>query len=322
MSKANKNENKNKNKGVHRPVMLQEVLRLLDPRPDGVYVDATVGAGGHAYEIAKRLEPGRGLLIGLDWDEEMLAHAQARLAPFADRVRLLQRNFRELEAVLDELGISQVDGVLFDLGVSSLHFDRPERGFSFRHPGPLDMRMDRRRTVTAADLVNEASREELERIFKEYGEERWAGRIATAIVKARERRRIETTDQLVEVILEALPASARRSRIHPATRVFQALRIAVNEELENLKHGLEAAFRRLKPGGVLIVISFHSLEDRIVKRFFRERAGKRPQPLGLPPARDATKEAELLGLFRPAPQEVAENPRARSAKLRALRKLP
>ncbi len=301
--------------------MLQEVLRLLAPRPDGVYVDATVGAGGHAYEIAKRLEPGRGLLIGLDWDEEMLAHARERLAPFADRVRLLRRNFRELEAVLDELGVAQVDGVLFDLGVSSLHFDRPERGFSFRHPGPLDMRMDRRANKTAAEIVNKASREELAKIFKEYGEERWAARIAEAIVQTRERRRIETTDQLVEVVLGALPARARRSRIHPATRVFQALRIAVNEELENLKHGLEAAFRRLKPGGVLVVISFHSLEDRIVKRFFRERAGKGSQPMGLPPARSSEKEAELLGLFRPTPQEVAENPRARSAKLRALRKL-
>ncbi len=316
----------------HQPVLLEEVLRLIAPRPDGVYLDATVGTGGHAEEIARRLEPGRGLLIGLDWDEEALAVARARLAPLGERVKLVKANFRELEQVLDELEIPEVDGALFDLGVSSLQLDRPERGFSFRFDGPLDMRMDREDpdAKTAAELVNTAPFEELCRILREYGEERWAARIAAAIVQAREREPIRTTRQLVELVDRAIPASARRRmRIHPATRTFQALRIVVNDELGNLQAGLEAAFRRLRRGGVLVVISFHSLEDRIVKRLFREKAGKRVQPLGLPPPppgpgakppREA--EAELLvKLVRPSPEEVARNPRARSAKLRALRKV-
>lgn len=318
----------------HQPVLLGEVLRLLAPKPDGVYLDATVGTGGHAEAIARRLEcePGLGrkggLLIGLDWDEEALEVARARLAPLGERVKLVKANFRELERVLAELGISKVDGVLFDLGVSSLQLDRPERGFSFRFDGPLDMRMDRQNpdAKTAAELVNTAPFEELCRILREYGEERWAARIAAAIVQTRRQGPIRTTRQLAELVDRAIPASARRRmRIHPATRTFQALRIAVNGELENLRAGLEAAFRRLHRGGVLVVISFHSLEDRIVKHFFREKAGKRPRPLGLPPLGaklQAQVEAELLvKLVRPSSEEVARNPRARSAKLRALRKV-
>ncbi len=292
----------------HRPVLLHEVLQLLGIKPDGIYLDCTVGGGGHAYEIAKRLENGLGLLIGLDWDSQALEEAQARLEPFKGRVRLLRANFRDLERVLDQLAIPQVDGLLFDLGLCAIHVDSPERGFSFRSDGPLDMRMDREgNPLTAAEIVNSYSRDELIRILREYGEERWAHRIAEAIIQARERAPLERTLQLAELVVKAIPAPARRRmKIHPATRTFQALRIAVNDELGNLRAGLEAGFRRLAPGGVMAVISFHSLEDRIVKRFFRSKAD-----LG---------EAEPFKLIRPTAEEVEENPRARSAKLRAARK--
>jgi len=297
---------------IHKPVLLREVIKLLKIKPDGVYLDATVGGGGHAFEIAKRLESGE--LIGLDWDSQALAHARKRLEPFKDRVRLIQANFADLEEVLDRLEVDQVDGVLFDLGLSSLQVESPARGFSFRTNGPLDMRMDREHnTLTAAEVVNTYSRDELVRILREYGEERWAPRIAGAIIEARP---LETTRELAELVAGAIPPAARRKmKIDPATRTFQALRIAVNDELANLRMGLEAGFRRLKPGGMIVVISFHSLEDRIVKRFFRAKAGK-DSYLG-----DRPVEAELFKLVRPTAEEVAANPRARSARLRAARKV-
>lgn len=300
---------------IHKPVLLNEVLGLLNVKPDGVYLDATVGGGGHAYEIAKQLEDG--LLVGLDWDGQALEHARERLESLKVKIELIQANFRHLEAVLDRLGIELVDGVLFDLGVSSLHLDSPERGFSFSRDGPLDMRMDREHNrLTAAEVVNTYSRDELIEILRQYGEERWAPRIAEAIVQARQREPLERTLQLARLVAEAIPAAARRRmRIHPATRTFQALRIAVNDELENLRLGLEAGFRRLAPGGTIIVLSFHSLEDRIVKRFFRFKAAKDAY-LG-----ERVKEAEVHKLIRPGAEEVAENPRARSAKLRAARKV-
>ncbi|MFQ6090916.1 MAG: 16S rRNA (cytosine(1402)-N(4))-methyltransferase RsmH [Candidatus Bipolaricaulia bacterium] len=300
---------------IHKPVLLNEVLGLLNVKPDGVYLDATVGGGGHAYEIAKQLEDG--LLVGLDWDGQVLKHARERLESLKVKIELIQANFRHLEAVLDRLGIELVDGVLFDLGVSSLHLDSPERGFSFSRDGPLDMRMDREHNrLTAAEVVNTYSRDELIEILRQYGEERWAPRIAEAIVQARQREPLERTLQLARLVAEAIPAAARRRmRIHPATRTFQALRIAVNDELENLRLGLEAGFRRLAPGGTIIVLSFHSLEDRIVKRFFRVKAAKDAY-LG-----ERVKEAEVHKLIRPGAEEVAENPRARSAKLRAARKV-
>jgi len=295
---------------VHRPVLLREVLELLDVRPDGIYLDATVGSGGHAYEIVRRLAGG--LLVGLDWDRQALEHARRRLEPLKSRVKvkmkLVQANFRDLEGVLDRLGISLVDGILFDLGLSSMLVNSPERGFSFMRDGPLDMRMDRENNpLTAAEIVNTYSRDELVRILREYGEERWAGRIAEAILSARARAPLERTLQLAELVCEAIPAPARRRmKIHPATRTFQALRIAVNDELENLREGLAAGFRRLSPGGMMVVISYHSLEDRIVKRFLWAKADRG--------------EAELFKLVRPTPGEVRENPRSRSAKLRAARK--
>lgn len=292
----------------HQPVMVAEVLEALAIQPDGVYLDGTVGGGGHAREIASRLQ--KGLLIGLDCDPNALEVARARLQEFADRVKLVHANFAQLDRVLDELNIRSVDGILFDLGVSLTQLDTAERGLSFRLAGPLDMRLDPTQELTAADLVNSLDERELMKIFRDYGEERWAARIAKNIVRERCAAPIETTSDLVSIIERSIPAAVRRkSRIHPATRVFQALRIAVNNELENLQRALTGGFERLAPGGRFVVISFHSLEDRIVKRFFRAQL-------------TAGRAEQIWGPIRPSPDECAQNPRARSAKLRAASKAP
>lgn len=286
--------------------MVAEVLEALAIKPDGIYLDGTVGGGGHAREIALRLK--NGLLIGLDCDPNALEIARGHLQEFTDRVRLVHANFAQLDKVLDELKIRSVDGILLDLGVSLTQLDTAERGLSFRLAGPLDMRLDPTQELTAADLVNSLDERELTRIFRDYGEERWAARIAKNIGSARQNKPIETTSDLVRIIEQSIPAAVRyKSRIHPATRVFQALRIAVNNELENLQKALMAGFERLAPDGRFVVISFHSLEDRIVKRFFRTqlKAGHAQQ---------------IWGPIRPSAQECAQNPRARSAKLRALQK--
>lgn len=283
----------------HQPVLLQEVLAALAVKPDGIYLDGTIGAAGHARAIAERLETG--LLVGLDCDPEALALAQSALAPYGERVKLMQSNFARLNGVLDSLGIAQLDGILLDLGISLTQLDTPQRGLSFRLEGPLDMRLDPTLERTAADLVDSLSAGELTKLLLEYGEERWAARIATKIVEVRRESPIETTRQLVEIIARSVPARVRyRSRIHPATRVFQALRIAVNKELENLQRALEVGFDRLRPSGRFAVISFHSLEDRIVKRHFKSLQDR----------------AEVWGLIRPSEEECIQNPRARSAKLR------
>lgn len=313
----------------HRPVLPREVLHHLAVRPEGVYVDATVGGGGHASEIARRLDPERGgRLLGLDVDPEALAVAQERLREFLRRgvVELVRASYVDLGRVLDERGIEAVDGVLFDLGLSSLQLASAERGFSFRSDGPLDMRFDPEGEVTAAQIVNEYPEEELVRVLREYGEERHAARIAAEIGKARRERPIETTQELVDLVLRAIPKPAQRASfrrgLHPATRTFQALRIAVNRELENLAEGLEVAFQRLKPGGRLVVISFHSLEDRLVKRFLQERARGCICPPELPVCRcGRVSQARIVGKALPSAEEIAENPRARSARLRALEKL-
>ncbi len=308
----------------HQPVLLWEALEFLDLQPDGIYVDATVGGGGHALEIARKLQGGR--LIGLDLDPFALETARQTLKGHLDRVELIHANYRELERVLDELGITQIEGVLFDLGLSSLQLADERRGFSFQRDAPLDMRFDpENNPLTAGAIVNEYSREELSKIFRAYGEERFAARIAAEIVHARQQAPIETTEQLVSLIEEAIPKPAQRRylrKIHPATRVFQALRIAVNDELGNLAEGLEAAFRRLRSGGRLVAISFHSLEDRIVKRFLKEKARGCLCPPQMPLCQcGRTPEAEILGEATPSPEELANNPRARSARLRAARKL-
>lgn len=307
----------------HIPVMLEEVLTALAIRPDGTYVDCTVGGGGHSAAICARLGPG-GRLLALDQDPAAVAAAAERLAPFGDRVRLRRTNFERVAEVAQAEGLVPVDGILMDLGVSSPQLDTPERGFSYREDAPLDMRMDPDRPVSAADIVATASEEELARILREYGEERYARQIARAIVRTRERTPIRTTGQLAEVVRSALPGRALREPQHPARRTFQALRIAVNDELGALERGLKAALSILAPGGRLVVITFHSLEDRIVKRTFADWAkscvcppgtpvcicGRRPlvRPVGKQP-------------WLPSEAEVAANPRARSAKLRVVERL-
>ncbi|WP_304634769.1 16S rRNA (cytosine(1402)-N(4))-methyltransferase RsmH, partial [uncultured Oscillibacter sp.] len=251
---------------THKPVLLDECIGALRIRPEGVYVDGTLGRAGHSREIAKRLTTGR--LICIDRDSAAIEAAGERLAPWMDRVRLVHSNFSELGSVLEE----DADGMLFDLGVSSPQLDDPERGFSYMHDAPLDMRMDRSAPLTAREVVNSWSLEELRRILYDFGEERYAPAIARAIAKRREQRPIETTLELVEVIKSAMPPAALREKQHPAKRSFQAVRIAVNGELDALPPMLRAAADKLRPGGRLAVITFHSLEDRIVKRTLRELA--------------------------------------------------
>jgi len=307
----------------HLSVLPEEVLALLDPTPGGVYLDGTVGGGGHARLILEASAPD-GRLIGLDRDPSALHKAAEVLAPFGDRVALRHRNFSDAAAVLAELGISGLDGMLLDLGVSSHQLDEASRGFSFRGEAPLDMRMDPTGGQTAADVVNAAAAEELVRIFREYGEERFAGRIARRIVQVRQQQPLTTTRQLAEMVRDTVPGGKVPARIHPATRVFQALRIHVNQELDHVSRGIAAAIDLLKPGGRFVVISFHSLEDRIVKRFFQEEAKGCICPPRLPACvcnhRPRLEVLTRKGV-RASEAEVEANPRARSAVLRAVRRI-
>ena len=289
---------------VHRPVLVQEVIDGLALKPGAVVLDATLGLGGHAERMLKEIGA-KGRLIGMDRDEDALELAQDRLKPFGDRVSAFHGRFGQLGEVLDRAGITAVDAVLFDLGVSSMQLEKAERGFSFGREGPLDMRMDRKEEATAADWVNHASARDLERIIREYGEERYAGRIAQVIMR---NRPFSTTTRLAEAIRGAVPAAYRHGRIDPSPRVFQAIRISVNRELEELSAGLEQAVERLKASGRVAVLAYHSLEDRRVKNFFRERA--------------KTGEVRLVTRkpVRPSPEETAENPRSRSARLRVAEK--
>ncbi|MGM9662973.1 MAG: 16S rRNA (cytosine(1402)-N(4))-methyltransferase RsmH [Oscillospiraceae bacterium] len=306
----------------HKPVLLAESLTALAIRPEGVYLDGTLGRAGHSLEIVKRLTTGR--LIAIDRDETALAAAEERLKDYRDRVTLVHSNFSRLGEVLAELGIDGVDGMLFDLGVSSPQLDEPERGFSYMHDAPLDMRMDATASLTAYEVVNRWSYEELRRILFEYGEERYAPQIAKTIVKAREERPVETTFQLTELIRRAMPPAALREKQHPAKRSFQAIRIAVNDELGELPPMLEAAERGLHPGGRLAVISFHSLEDRIIKQTLQRLATGCTCPPEFPVCVCGKKPKMKLVSRKPilpGEQELAENPRARSAKLRVAEKL-
>lgn len=308
----------------HIPVMLEETLRMLNPRAGGVYLDCTVGGGGHASAILERIMPG-GILIGIDRDREAIAAARRRFEAFKDGVILVCENFIRLKTILKSQGIEGVDGVLFDLGVSSYQLEESERGFSYKLDAPLDMRMSLDEgSITAADIVNKASEEEIGRIIREYGEERWASRIARFIVAERERRGpIERTGELVEIIKAAIPAGARRRGPHPAKRTFQALRIAVNDEMRNFEKALVDAIEVLNPGGRVCTITFHSLEDRIAKRTFREHAAGCNCPPGIPVCIcGGRKSVEVLTpkpLF-PSAEELERNPRARSARLRAAEK--
>lgn len=297
--------------------MLRECIDSLNIKPDGIYVDGTLGMGGHSYEIASRLTTGR--LISIDRDAIALERAVLRLEPFMDRITLVHGNFRDLDDILDDLGIDKVDGMLFDLGVSSPQLDEADRGFSYMTDAPLDMRMDRGDAVTAADIVNTWSYADLKRILYDFGEERYAPRIAEAIVKYREEKPLETTLQLVDVIKSAMPAAALREKQHPAKRSFQALRIAVNGELDALSQVLSTAADRLRPGGRLCVVSFHSLEDRIVKNSITSRENGCICPRDFPVCTcgfvQTLKSVSRKPLL-PASDELGENPRSRSAKLR------
>ena len=307
---------------VHRSVLLLPTVEALAVRPDGIYLDGTLGGAGHSYEIASRLTTGR--LIGLDRDETALAAAGARLAPFAGRVTLVHSNFADLAQVLDSLDIPAVDGMLFDLGVSSPQLDDAERGFSYMQDAPLDMRMDRTAGLTACEVVNTWPEAELKRILYTYGEERYAPRIAAAIAARRTERPIATTLELADLIRSAMPAQALREKQHPAKRSFQAIRIAVNDELGAVERMLASAIDRLNPGGRLAVITFHSLEDRIVKTAFQEAARGCTCPKDFPVCVCGKKPKVKLITRHPIvadEAELAENPRARSAKLRVAEKL-
>ena len=301
----------------HISVLLPECIEALNIRPDGIYVDGTLGLGGHSSEIAARLTTG--LLIGIDRDETAIERAGERLKPFGDRVKLAHGNFRNTAAILDSLGIDGVDGMLFDLGVSSPQLDEADRGFSYMHDAPLDMRMDASDELNAWFIVNCWPEEKLRRILYDYGEERHAPRIAAAILKARQEKPISTTLELVDVIRSAMPAQALREKQHPAKRTFQAIRIAVNDELEAVRALMETAPDKLKPGGRLAVISFHSLEDRIVKLGIREREDGCTCPREFPVCTCGfvrTLKSVTRKPIVPSPEELAANPRARSAKLR------
>lgn len=307
---------------THKPVLLDACIQALNIRPDGIYVDGTLGRAGHSREIAGRLTTGR--LICIDRDQAAIDAAQDRLAPWLDRVTLIHSNFSELKEVLSRCGVSGADGMLFDLGVSSPQLDDASRGFSYMQDAPLDMRMDTSAPLSAADIVNTWSQEELRRILFEYGEERYAPAIARAIVRARETAPVKTTLELVEIIKSAMPPAALREKQHPAKRSFQAIRIAVNDELASVERMLQHAVPKLNPGGRLAVITFHSLEDRIVKNSLSEFAKGCICPPDFPVCVCGRKPQVRLVNRKPtlpSEQELQENPRARSAKLRVAEKL-
>ncbi|KPJ68286.1 MAG: hypothetical protein AMJ45_02705 [Syntrophobacter sp. DG_60] len=291
----------------HQPVLTEEAIFYLNCEPGKVYVDGTIGGGGHASAILERTAP-NGFLLGIDWDMEAIKQSERKLRSYQGRYRLLHENFAHLTHVLEASPWKKVDGILLDLGISFHHLNEPQRGFSFLKEGPLDMRMNRQSRLTAGEIVNRFLQRELTEIIHEYGEERWAARIAKHIVKARKKMFIETTLQLSKIVAEAIPKRYWPRRIHPATRTFQALRIAVNREIENLENFLKHAIDLLKPKGRLVIISFHSLEDRLVKRYFRNWAKERLIKL-------LTKRPIV-----PTVQEIKKNPHARSAKLRAVEK--
>jgi 16S rRNA (cytosine1402-N4)-methyltransferase len=299
--------------------MAEEVLQWLDPAPGAVMVDATLGYGGHSELIANRIGSG-GRLIGVDLDSDAVEACRLLAPGWAARTDLVQAGYDEMEAVLDRLGIATVDGVLADLGVSSAQLDQAERGFSFQKDGPLDMRMDPHGSPSAAEWLAESSEAEIRRALAEFGEEIRAMGVARAIVREREKRPIETTGHLVEVVLRCFKDKSRAGRVHPATRTFQALRIVVNRELERLERLLSFLPGRLGPGGRVVILAYHSLEDRMVKRAFAEWSGRDDPVLRRVPLRgEITGRVKILTpkVIRPRPEEVERNPRSRSARLRA-----
>ena len=307
----------------HVSVLAEECIQALNLRPDGVYVDGTTGGGGHSLRIAQQLGPA-GRLICIDRDEEALAAASRRLEAYRDRVTFVKSNFAQIAQVIEGQGLAGVDGILFDLGVSSYQLDNGDRGFSYMHDAPLDMRMDRSQPFSAWDVVNTYTQEQLRQILWEYGEERYSGRVAATIVQQREESPIETTGQLAQVIREAMPAAARREKQHPAKRSFQAIRIEVNGELRAVEQAMEGSVDKLLPGGRLAVISFHSLEDRIVKKIFAQQAKGCTCPPEFPVCVCGKKPRLKLisrGVITAGQKELDENPRARSAKLRVAERI-
>ena len=307
----------------HYSVLLSECIDALDIKPDGIYVDGTAGGGGHSLEIAKHLSK-NGRLIAIDQDEDAIAAASARLSEFSDRVTIVRNNFSNLADVCAELGIDKIDGFLIDAGVSSFQLDCAERGFAYSADAPLDMRMDKRNSLTARTVVNEYSEAELKKILFEYGEERFSPNIAAAIVRERAIAPIETTSQLSDIIRGAIPAFAREGGHHPAKRSFQAIRIEVNRELDVIEPAIRAAEKLMRRGGRIAVITFHSLEDRIVKQTFADLASGCTCPRSFPicvcgkkPSVKTVNKKPIL----PSAKELEENPRSRSAKLRVAEKL-
>ena len=302
----------------HKSVLLDETIESLNIKPNGIYVDGTLGGGGHSYEIAKRLTDG-GRLIGIDQDEDAIRAAKERLSEFADRVTIVRDNYCNMPKVLDELGISKVDGILLDIGVSSYQLDEAERGFTYKQDAPLDMRMDQRQEMTAKDIVNGYSEEDLYRIIRDYGEDKFAKNIAKHIVQARQIKPVETTFELDEIIKAAIPMKFRATGGHPAKKTFQAIRIELNRELEVLDESIDAMTDLLNDNGRLCIITFHSLEDRIVKTRFR----KNENPCTCPPdfpvcvcGKKSKGKVITRKPILPSEQEMEENPRSKSAKLR------
>lgn len=306
----------------HTTVLLKETVDGLNIKPDGIYVDCTLGGAGHSEYLLSQLSD-QGRLFSFDQDETAIENAKVRLSQYGKRVTLIQSNFKYLKEELHALGIEKVDGVLYDLGVSSPQLDTPERGFSYQHDAPLDMRMDQSASISAFDVVNKWAYEDLVRIFFQYGEEKFSKQIARKIEAAREKKSIETTYELVELIKEGIPAPARRKGGHPAKRVFQAIRIAVNDELSVFEDSLEQAISILNPQGRISVITFHSLEDRICKKVFKEASSLPDLPHGLPVVPDEYKPTLKLITRKPilpSEDELEGNNRARSAKLRIAEK--
>ena len=302
----------------HKSVLLYETVDSLNIKPDGIYVDGTLGGGGHAFEVASRLgENGR--LIGIDQDADAIKAATERLEPFKEKVTIVRSNYRNIREVLTGLGIQKVDGIYLDLGVSSYQLDTAERGFTYRENAPLDMRMDQRNEKTAADIVNDYTEMELFRVIRDYGEDKFAKNIAKHIARARENGRIETTDQLVEIIKAAIPAKMRMEGGHPAKRTFQAIRIELNKELEVLTDSIDTMIDLLNPDGRLSIITFHSLEDRIVKLRFRDNENPCVCPPNLPVCVCGKKSKGKVITRKPiipADEEIEENKRSKSSKLR------